>query len=432
MSVRQNAMLLAVLTVLIAVMGDWAFDSSVSRFWRLPAGLLLVGLVYEALSVRRWRLAASVTAAEKWPLGTTQRLTWHFSHQARRSLLIEFAPAAPAAVDIDGSVRSLHVPADGAASLEAWALPRRLGPVQWPPMQARIAGPLGLAWWPAPLQPSGGARVVPDLLRPGERSVGRLATGPRASLTTGAGTEVLQLRAFRAGDALRAVDWKATARRRELICRDVLEDQHLTILIALDAGRGSGQWAGGLDQLGHYINAAARFAQHAVANDDQVGLVVYGDKPLAVMAPQRGAAAVTKIRSLLAEAQVQPVDSNPLLAATCIRGLIRQRALVIMLTEPEDASGEGQLVRALDLLQAQHLVFVVGVAAAADDQLASAPARDWLDPYYALAALERRRQRDRNLRALQARGVPAIVARPEQLQAALIAAYTGFRRRHRV
>src|SRR5262245_63646195 len=83
----------------------------------------------------------------------------------------------------------------------------------------------------------------------------------RPRRTVGAGSELHQLRSYVPGDALARIDWKATARTRKLITREFSEDQHLDVLVAIDAGRLSRVRAGRLDRFGLYANIAARFAE---------------------------------------------------------------------------------------------------------------------------------------------------------------------------
>jgi hypothetical protein len=63
--------------------------------------------------------------------------------------------------------------------------------------------------------------------------------------------------------------------------------------------------------------------------------------------------------------------------------------------------------------------------------MAAAPSRHWLDPYRTLAAQEYCAGLERKVRALNALGAPALVARPEQIEPAVFAAYEQFRRRRR-
>jgi uncharacterized protein (DUF58 family) len=248
----------------------------------------------------------------------------------------------------------------------------------------------------------------------------------------GSGAEVLQLREYRRGDPLRAVDWKATARRKRLVSRDFTEDQHLEVIVAVDAGRTSALGAGDVDRLSLYVNVAARFAQRAASLEDAVGVVVFAAQPLAVLPPARGAAAVARIRDLLTACRVQPGESNPVLAAARIRTLAQRRSLILMLTDLEDASAGSQLVRAVRLLTPKHLPFVAGFQSARIEALTRAPARDPLSVYQALAAVEYTNTMEGNVRALRALGAAALTAQPADLETAVLDAYRQFREQRRI
>ena len=118
-------------------------------------------------------------------------------------------------------------------------------------------------------------------------------------------------------------------------------------MVALDVGRTSRIRCGNLDRLGHYVNAAARLAQHVVAQDDRIGLVVFGDQPLVVVPPTRGLVGVIRIRELLSRVQSQTTDSNVIHAAAQVLKRVHQRSLVVLMTDIDDASSEGPLAAAL-------------------------------------------------------------------------------------
>ena len=433
MSLRQNALALAVLTVLMAIVGDWTGDPDLARLWYLSLALLLLGLAYEGWVAMRTGLGVSISASRSHSiLGRPAALQMIFTHRLARTLMLEIAADAPAAVETDGEVKTIAVPAGSGASMALTATPRRLGQQVWPPVRARVAGPLGLAWWTRPLAPQFTLSVAPDLLRDEAERAGAAGGGTRARSMLGAGGEVLQLREYRPGDPQHVIDWKATARTNRLVSRDFSEDQHLEIVLAIDAGRASALRAGDLDRFGHYANIAARFAEHAIAHDDQVGLVIFADRPLASIAPGRGIATVARIRALLAAAQPAAAESNPLNAVLRIRTLVRHRSLVVMLTDLDDASVAGQLASAARLLLPKHLPLVAGLASPEAQALAHGQASGWLAPYEALAAQEYCSRLARNAAALRALGAPTLLALPNQMERAVFEAYAEFRTRRRV
>jgi uncharacterized protein (DUF58 family) len=429
-SLRGNAFLLVLLTVGAAIAGDWSGASSLAGAWRFPAALLLLGLAYESVLVARSRLAFELKTPEQLYLGRAAVFRFVCTHSLNRNLRLEIALTAPDYFDIDSQVERVSAGGAGAV-IERRVVPCRLGEHEWRQLNTRIAGPLGLAWWPRKVTCAKRLKVLPDLFRSAAEVKSVSASGSQAGLDSGAGAEVLRLREYRSGDPPRVIDWKATVRAGRLISRDFSQDHGLQIVILIDAGRSSALRAGNLDRFGHYVNVAARLAQFAVERDDLVGLILYADRPLATLLPARGAGAVVRLRALLAAARVERTESNPLYAATRVRSLVRHRSLIVMLTDIDDASAKSQLTQAVRFLLPKHLPFIAGLSSAAVESLARAPAEQWLDPYRSLAAQEYAIGLERKVRALNALGAPALVARPEQLEHAVFAAYANFQRQRR-
>jgi uncharacterized protein (DUF58 family) len=389
-------------------------------------------LAYERWLAHRADVHLRLLGSERALLGKPIAIGWSWSHGLSRSLQIEFAPAAPQGFTLDNAVQMLRVNPHEGSCAEISVTPRQLGSLAWPSIKTRIAGPLGLAWWSQRVRTEFSLRVLPDMLAATDHHLAARAGGRTALRSSGAGTEVLQLRDYQSGDSMHLVDWKATARTGRLISRDFTQDQHLEVVLAIDAGRTSQQRCGSLDRLGHYVNVAARFAEHAIAHDDRVGLVVFADQPLGVLKPARGHAAIRRIRRMLAAVEPARAESNPLAAALRIAVLAQHRSLIVMLTDLDDATVASQLAAATRLLLPKHLPLVAGLRSPAVEQLAAAKAQNWLDPYHGLAAEEYRLRLQRNVLSLRSLGAPALAAHPEQLEKTVLAAYEGFRARRRV
>lgn len=430
MSLRRNALLLVLLTGLLAIVGEWS--AAHARWWCLPAGSLLLGLAWEAAVLGRIRVALRLSTAERWPLGRPQRLELAFRQEDADRSWIQAALSVPEGVAAEPRVETLKLLRGLETTTRIEGTARRLGLTRWHAPRIRIGGALGLAWWPRRISAECAVTVVPDLLTRAGTARGSRSLGEQRAAATGAGTEILQLREYRRGDPLRLIDWKATARRRRPISRDMTEDQHLEIIVAVDAGRASGLAAGEIDRLGLYVNIAARLAQRAAELDDAVGLLVFAAQPLAALAPARGDAAVARVRKLLAACRVQSGESNPVLAAARIRAMSHRRSLVVLLTDLEEAAATEELVQATRLLSPKHFALIASLESARIAALPAARAREPLAAYRALAAVEYSNTLAGNVRALRALGAAAITARPEHLDRAVVEAYAEHRRRRRV
>jgi uncharacterized protein (DUF58 family) len=432
LSLKQNALLLVLLAALIAIAGDWSGDAALERWWRAPIGLLLLGLAYEAAVTRRARPLLTMHAPARWLLSQPTALQLALRSPLPRALTVELALSGPAEVTLPHQVDTLRLPPEGHAVLTLSATARRLGTFDWPALSARLSGVLGLAWWRMRLAPDSRLEVIPDILSERQRTLDATAGGARAAARAGAGGEILQLREYRSGDAPRAIDWKATARAGRLVARDFSEDQHLEIIIALDVSRTSGLAAGGSDRLALYVNIAARLAQRAALLDDRIGLLLYADTPLAAISPSRGEPAVRRVRAVLGQAQVRLTESNPVLAAARIRSLTRQRSMVLMLTDLDDAAMAQPLLGAARLLAPKHLPFIASVSSHAAQSLAWRPAREDREVFESIAAQRYCSGLSRNVNALRTAGAACVLAPAATLDRAVLDAYLEFRRRRRV
>jgi uncharacterized protein (DUF58 family) len=433
MHFSQRAYLVIMLTTVLAIGGIWSTDPGLTVLWRIPAALLLIGLAIEALFIRKASVSAEVETAPRAFLGREQAAAYAFHNRSSRPLAVEYAPVTPLGVEpIGNNTRKVLAPAGGVERDPFMLLAVRMGPQSWPVVPARLLGPLGLAWWSRELRPSLQIAVAPDtLVRARGRPRGNPA-GARPRRVIGAGSELHQLREYVQGDSLVRIDWKATARARRLVTREFSEDQHLDVLVAIDAGRLSKVRAGRLDRFGVYANVVARFAEIVVPNDDRIGMMVFADRPLAVCAPDRGLPAVTRIRQTLAQLSVQSAESDPLAAAVRIRGMLQHRGLVVLLTDLDDASVSDQLTRAVRLLSPPHLVVVAGIRSAQIPELAKREAHDWLDPWISLAAEEHESRAQAQRALLRRLGAPVIAATEDLLERKVLAEYELLRRSRRI
>src|SRR5690606_24664377 len=230
---------------------------------------------------------------------------------------------------------------------------------EWPPLPVRVLGPLGLAWWSRKIGTDARSTVLPDTLGRRATITGSAEAGSAPQSRLGGGHELHQLREYRSGDPRHTIDWKATARTSRLITRVYSEDQHLEIMILLDAGRTSRTEFDGMSQLGHYVNLAARFAEYCASGDDRVGLVVFADRPIRVLPPSAGLPGVVRMRGMLADLEALAVDSDPIEAALCTARIVRHRCLAIVLTDLYEPSSIARLAAAAALLAEKHLPIVV-------------------------------------------------------------------------
>ena len=182
--------------------------------------------------------AAQIDTAARAFLGRPQAAAFSFTNPGPRPLALEYAPATPAGFAPLAGVRRVVAAARGtvarcgdpaAGAARAAALADAAG--------ARAADRFALAWWATTLRPRRELVVAPDALR-ARGGAARPGAAARARAASPApAPELHQLRDYAPGDPLARIDWKATARTGALVTREYSEDQHLDVLVAIDAGR---------------------------------------------------------------------------------------------------------------------------------------------------------------------------------------------------
>ena len=432
MHLAQRAYVLLAFTAVLAIAAIWSPEPMIAGLWRWPAMLLLGGVALEAAASGRRSWHLDVAARPRAFLGSPLRVWLVLRNDSASALTIECLVLLPSGFDGPRQARRLRAVAHAETREVLTLLPMRLGAQRWPGARMRALGRFGLIWWSREQSLERSIVVAPDIASPLDAAPHRLASGARPWRGGGAGSELRQLRTYVAGDPLSRIDWKATARARHLISRELSEDQHLDVLVAIDAGRASRIRIGRIDRLGLYANVAARFAETATRNDDRVGLLVFCDRPLAVCAPQRGRPAVLGMRRTLEQLAPRHAESDPLDAAIKARRLLKHRSLIVLLTDLEDPAAADSLLRAARVLTPPHLVVVAGIESAELAAAAAAGGEEGSDPWVVLAAREQRDRARRRCALLARAGVPALLAPHEELGERVLAQYERLRRARRV
>jgi len=130
------------------------------------------------------------------------------------------------------------------------------------------------------------------------RTADRGRPGPAA----GDGEQLRELREHRAGDALRRVAWKATAKRGRLMVREYEREERDVVWFVLDASVELGAGSPGHTPLDRAIDEVSGYATRHAARGDRIGLCVVAARTLHLLKPDRGTTHTTRILHLLSQA----------------------------------------------------------------------------------------------------------------------------------
>lgn len=411
--------------------GQW-LETVSPLAWLPPAVLWVLLLAWEGRRCRRDPPALWPALPATLRLGRDEPIGLDMEGRASWRQAVEVAWPLPGGLSGDNARRRIVLRRGHREAIRWRVRGRRLGVMVFGDVYLRITGPLGLSRWirRVPLEET--LRVVPDVLSSPVARSGRGRQGERGLPRPGSGTELHGLRAYWPGDPLRAVDWKATARRGQPMVRLFDDQQALELLILLDVGRASGVSVGPLSRLHHFINIAARLAEAGGQAGDRIGGLCYAAGVTNQAPMVSGVAGVRRWRRILQAQRSLNEESNPLLAALQARHMLSHRGLVVFLTDLTDAEAAEQTLQAIALLGRKHLALVGAIVDVEARAMAREPDGGWLAPYRNLAGLELLNAQALLAERLRRLGAHVVLDSPQQLDEALLRAFDQLRRRRAV
>jgi uncharacterized protein (DUF58 family) len=126
--------------------------------------------------------------------------------------------------------------------------------------------------------------------------------GNQVARVKGDGIEFADIRPFVAGDRLRSINWRASARRGELHVNEYYPERNADVVLFLDSFAEARDADGGT--LDSAVRASAALAAHFLARRDRVGLVGFGGT-IRWLTPSSGPRQLHRIVETLIETEIR-------------------------------------------------------------------------------------------------------------------------------
>jgi uncharacterized protein (DUF58 family) len=266
--------------------------------------------------------------------------------------------------------------------------PTRRGERRTAQVTIRSYGPLGLAARQRRLAVPGTLRVLPAFTSrrflPEKLSRLRQLDGAVLVRQRGQGSEFDSLRAYVLGDDVRAIDWRATARSRDVVVRTWRPERDRSIVLAIDTGRSAATRIGDEPRLDAALDAALLVAAVAARAGDRVGLVAADVAVRARVGATAGPQVLPTLVEALGPLEAALVETDPQLLAAEVLRQVGKRSLVVLFSSLDTAAETG-LLPAARMLVGRHELVVASVADPAVAELRRRRA-DAADVYLAAAA----------------------------------------------
>ncbi|MFK5879374.1 MAG: DUF58 domain-containing protein [Flavobacteriaceae bacterium] len=239
--------------------------------------------------------------------------------------------------------------------------------------------------------------------------------------------EFEQIKEYVSGDDVRTINWKATAKRGDLMVNQYQDEKSQPIYSIIDTGRMMKMPFEELKLLDYAINSTLAFSNIALRKNDKSGLLTFSKKVETIIQASNKKTHLNVINEALYNIDTQFTDSDFGLLYAVIKRKITHRSLLILYTNFEHMSAMKRQLPFLKAIAKQHLLVVVFFENTELDDLITTNAEDLQDVYHKTIAEKFVYEKRLIAKELQSKGVHAILTKPKNLTVNVINKYLEFK-----
>jgi len=241
-----------------------------------------------------------------------------------------------------------------------------------------------------------------------------------------------QVKNYVQGDDYRTVNWKATARKGELMVNSFTDEKAQHVYCVIDKSRVMKMPFEGLSLLDYAINASLVLSNVALLKEDKAGLITIAEKTGSIVPADRKPAQLGKIMSVLYKEKTRYLESNMEALYTSIRSVLKQRSLVVFFTNFESMSALNRQLPFLKRIAKFHLLLIVFFENTELKSLTEEDAKDVEGIYIKTIAGKFAYEKKLIVKELAKHGILSILTPPEKLTVNVINRYLSIKAQQKI
>lgn len=183
-----------------------------------------------------------------------------------------------------------------------------------------------------------------------------LIAGNYHSVFKGQGIEFSEIRDYRAGDDVRAIDWKVTARFNHPYIKEFIEERDLRVYFVFDYSA-SGSFGNTVEKRRKAIELCATLMFSAMRNNDNVGLFIFTDDIELHIPARKGRRHVLKVLSRLVSHKPKSKETDLLKALSFVSNVVKKRSVLFIVSDFYSQ----EFSKPLSILKNRHDVIAIRV-----------------------------------------------------------------------
>ncbi|MFN3385364.1 MAG: DUF58 domain-containing protein [Candidatus Thermochlorobacter sp.] len=241
--------------------------------------------------------------------------------------------------------------------------------------------------------------------------------------------EFERIKNYVTGDDIRTINWKATARRNQLMVNQYQDERSQPIYCLIDMGRVMKMPFEHMTLLDYAINATLAISNIALKKQDRAGLMTFSSKIHSVVPAERRSGQLVKIIQTLYNQDTKFEESDYEMLFVTVQRQIHQRALLLLFTNFETLSSMRRHLKYLQRLAARHLLVTIFFENTELHTLLERKIKTLEDAYIKTIAEKFAFEKREIVLELNRHGIQSVLTPPKNLSLSLINKYLELKAR---
>lgn len=192
-----------------------------------------------------------------------------------------------------------------------------------------------------------------------------IVTGNYDSVFKGQGIEFSEIRDYRIGDDIRAIDWKVTARFNHPYIKEFIEERDLQAYFVIDVS-GSGNFGSNVSKKEKSLEVIASLMFAALQNNDGVGVFLVSEGIEKFIPAKKGRRHVLHILNIVLNYKPKSLRTNLQNSLEFASKTIKRKSIVFIVSDFND---ETKFFKPLKILRRNHDVIALKIIDPREQQL---------------------------------------------------------------
>ena len=243
----------------------------------------------------------------------------------------------------------------------------------------------------------------------------RSQTGLKLMRRLGHSREFEQINHYVLGNDIRTINWKATARRNELMVNHYQDETSQNIYSVIDMSRNMQLPFNGLTLLDYAINTALVISNITIKKYDKAGLLTFSNELHTILPADKHMKQIHKIMEALynQKTDFKEADFEMLYAKTS--QLFQGRSLLFLYTNFQQMSQMERQLKSLRAMNKRHLLVVVIFENVELEEFSKGHSKSTEEIYQRAIANQYIMEKEQIVRELNHNGIHTILTKPDEL-----------------